>query len=244
MKQYPVNYISITQGYTNNHKALDLGWKNNPDVPILACDNGVVEKVYYIDDGGNVVRIKYNDGIVSEFMHLKNNSIIVKEGQKVSKGEMVATMGDTGLTTGPHLHVIIKDKNGNRQNPLDYLYAYPEQEVSSKDINKIMKYVPETEYVVMKGDTLSSIAERYNTTYHVLAQYNNIENPNLIYPNQIIKIPNNDTIIYTVKKGDTLSSIAEKYNITWKKIYEQNKEIIGPNPNLIKQGQQLIIYLT
>ena len=46
------------------------------------------------------------------------------------------------------------------------------------------------EYVVKSGDTLSSIARRYNTTYQELARYNNIANPNLIYVNQVIKIPN------------------------------------------------------
>ena len=44
-------------------------------------------------------------------------------------------------------------------------------------------------YVVKQGDTLSAIARRYNTTYQVLAEYNSISNPNLIYPGQIIKIP-------------------------------------------------------
>ena len=46
---------------------------------------------------------------------------------------------------------------------------------------------------------------------------------------------------YTVKKDDNLSKIAEKYNTTWQKIYEDNKSVIGSNPNLIKPGQVLII---
>ena len=46
------------------------------------------------------------------------------------------------------------------------------------------------EYVVKRGDTLSGIARRYNTTYQELARYNSIANPNLIYVNQVIKIPN------------------------------------------------------
>ena len=44
-------------------------------------------------------------------------------------------------------------------------------------------------YVVKQGDTLSAIARKYNTTYQVLAEYNSISNPNLIYPGQVIKIP-------------------------------------------------------
>ena len=60
------------------------------------------------------------------------------------------------------------------------------------------------EYIVKRGDTLSGIARRYNTTYQELARYNNIANPNLIYVNQVIKIPNaekpNIDILELVKK--------------------------------------------
>ncbi len=61
--------------------------------------------------------------------------------------------------------------------------------------------------------------------------------------NRVNEIMNsrNENIKYTVKKGDTLTSIAKKYNTTWQKIYNDNKSIIGSNPNLIKVGQVLII---
>lgn len=100
-------------------------------------------------------------------------------------------------------------------------------------------------YTVKAGDTLSSIANKYGTTYQKLAEYNGIANPNLIYTGQVIKIPNGNTnntsITYTVKTGDTLSSIASKYNTTWQTIYEKNKKVIGNNPNLIYAGQKLTI---
>ena len=51
----------------------------------------------------------------------------------------------------------------------------------------------------------------------------------------------NNYVTYIVKKGDTLSSIAKKYNTTWQKIYEDNREVIGDNPNIIKPGQELKI---
>lgn len=97
-------------------------------------------------------------------------------------------------------------------------------------------------YIVKSGDTLSGIAKRYQTTYQVLAQYNNIANPNLIYPNQIIKIPSREsqTTTYIVKKGDTLSKIAALYNMTWQELYEQNKTTIT-DPNLIYPNQVLMI---
>lgn len=51
----------------------------------------------------------------------------------------------------------------------------------------------------------------------------------------------NKEVIYTVQKGDTLSTIARKYNTTWNKIYNDNKAVIGSNPNKIYIGQKLVI---
>ena len=94
-------------------------------------------------------------------------------------------------------------------------------------------------YIVKKGDTLSSIAKKYNMTYKILANYNEISNPDLIYVGQIIKIPFQiNYCIYIVQKGDTLSSIAKNYNTTYQKIAYDNNIY---NPDLIKVGQQLII---
>ena len=105
----------------------------------------------------------------------------------------------------------------------------------------------ETIYVVVKGDTLSGIAKRYGTTYQKLAEYNGIKNPNIIHVGQKIIIPGSNgkpatkEITYIVKAGDNLSKIAKAYNTTWQKIYNDNKNIIGGNPNRIYPGQRLII---
>lgn len=99
-------------------------------------------------------------------------------------------------------------------------------------------------YTVVKGDTLSRIAKKYNTTYQKIAEYNGIANPNLIYPGQKIKIPSNsftNTITYTIQKGDTLNGIASKYGITWQKIFNDNRSVLGSNPNLIYPGQVIKI---
>lgn len=94
-------------------------------------------------------------------------------------------------------------------------------------------------HTVKPGETLSSIAKKYNTTYQKLVKYNNIKDPNLIYPGQKIKIPgSNKTITYKVKAGDTLSSIAKKYNTSVNKIAKDNNI---KNPNLIYPGQKLVI---
>lgn len=147
--------------------------------------------------------------------------------QYTSEGKISGIKGNVDLNIAyKDYPAIIKNKKLNN---------YSGEEITAPDSS--------INYVVKKGDNLSGIAKKYNTTYKVLADYNNISNPNKIYVNQIIKIPTNvlNSTIYVVKKGDTLSSIAKRYNTTWKKLYEKNKVILGANPNKIKPGQVLKI---
>ena len=98
-------------------------------------------------------------------------------------------------------------------------------------------------YTVVRGDTLSSIARRFNTTVSVLVQLNNLTNPNLIFVGEILKVPattsSSDIIsTYTVKAGDTLSGIARRYNTKVSTLLGLNSGIIS-NINLIRVGQIL-----
>lgn len=104
-------------------------------------------------------------------------------------------------------------------------------------------------YTVQPGDTLSSIASRYGTTVQEIAQINNIANPNLIFPGQVLRILTNSTIegsetratgsiTYTVQRGNTLSQIASTYGVTVSHIVELNDIA---NPNLIFPGEKLRI---
>lgn len=101
----------------------------------------------------------------------------------------------------------------------------------------------ENYYVVQSGDTLSSIASKYGTTYQHLAQINGINDPNRIYIGQKIKVsgsvqqtPQHE--YYTVQSGDTLSGIASRYGTS----YQHLAGINGiSDPNRIYVGQRLLI---
>ncbi len=104
-------------------------------------------------------------------------------------------------------------------------------------------------YVVQSGDTLYQIAQMFGTTVKELAQINNIQNPNLIFPGQVLRILTNSTvnggetrgagsITYTVERGNTLSEIAQYYNVSVTHIVEINDI---QNPNLIFPGEKLRI---
>ena len=67
---------------------------------------------------GTAVEIDHGDGLISRYGHLSATK--VKEGEVVKKGDMVAWMGSTGRSTGPHLHLEVL-KNGEPVNPREYL---------------------------------------------------------------------------------------------------------------------------
>ena len=125
-----------------------------------------------------------------------------------------------------------------------------ENVIKNKGLNgygkeEITTPTPETlkndiEYIVKAGDNLTSIANKYGTTWQKIASDNGIANPNLIYPNQklIINKTSSNDIEYIVKAGDNLTSIANKYGTTWQKIASDNNI---SNPNLIYPNQKLII---
>ncbi|MBA5266469.1 LysM peptidoglycan-binding domain-containing protein [Enterococcus hirae] len=93
-------------------------------------------------------------------------------------------------------------------------------------------------HVVQYGETLSSIATRYSTTYQALASLNGLSNPNMIYAGQVLKVNEkvSTTRTYTVRSGDNLSSIASRLGITYQVLAQGNGL---SNPNLIYPGQVL-----
>ncbi|AUD14380.1 MULTISPECIES: LysM peptidoglycan-binding domain-containing protein [unclassified Planococcus (in: firmicutes)] len=115
-------------------------------------------------------------------------------------------------------------------------------------VSELLKLPPTggATYTAKAGDTLYSIARKYNVTVAALAKANNITNYNLIRVGQVLVIPGTTaptpppatSVKYTVKAGDTLYSIASKYNTTVAAIASANKIT---NTNLISVGQVLII---
>ncbi|EMF0193086.1 LysM peptidoglycan-binding domain-containing protein, partial [Enterococcus hirae] len=93
-------------------------------------------------------------------------------------------------------------------------------------------------HVVQYGETLSSIATKYGTTYQALASLNGLSNPNMIYAGQVLKVNEkvSTTRTYTVRSGDNLSSIASRLGTTYQALAQRNGL---SNPNLIYPGQTL-----
>lgn len=187
---------------------------------------------------------------------------LVKAGAKEKSSSYLAKVGDIvsldwdGNNNPNHVAVIVKvnkdtytliegNKNGGdspdyvgyRKIPKDWPFIF---KFYVLDWSKIATKVVKTDraYTVKYGDTLSSIAAKFNTTWQHLFNLNRdtIINPNVIMPGMVITVTGDDDYYHTVRKGDTLSSIAKKHNTTWKKLAELNKL---KNPNLIYPGQKL-----
>jgi murein DD-endopeptidase MepM/ murein hydrolase activator NlpD len=100
-----------------NHDGIDIPAPKG--TPIVSVDDGVVA---YSDNGirgyGNMIVIAHSDDIFTVYAHNRKNK--VDKGDRVRKGQQIAEIGNTGRSTGPHLHFEIRVKNKVR-NPAQYL---------------------------------------------------------------------------------------------------------------------------
>jgi len=85
--------------------------------PILAADSGVVVEARYIRGYGNTVIIDHGGGVATLYAHC--SAILVSEGQQVQRGQVIARVGSTGYSTGPHLHFEVRI-NGDPVDPAAY----------------------------------------------------------------------------------------------------------------------------
>lgn len=103
---------TISQKFYWYHKAVDIANSSNP--VILAAQGGTVVTAGWNAGGyGNFVVIDHGNGYKTLYAHMLNNSMVVQAGQKVKQGQKLGVMGNTGRSTGTHLHFEVKSPNGN-----------------------------------------------------------------------------------------------------------------------------------
>lgn len=105
-----------TKGASTYHKGLD--WAVPTGTAVMASSGGTVIKAGWGSGYGYVVYIDHGDGRQTRYAHL--SKVLVKAGQKVVQGQKIALSGNTGRSTGPHLHFEILI-NGTHVNPLNHL---------------------------------------------------------------------------------------------------------------------------
>ncbi len=105
-----------TAGASTYHKGVD--WATPVGTPVYASSGGTVAKAGWGSGYGYVVYINHPDGRQTRYAHL--SKVQVSVGQTVSQGDRIALSGNTGVSSGPHVHFEILI-NGRQVNPLDYL---------------------------------------------------------------------------------------------------------------------------
>lgn len=103
-------------GKKNYHRGIDFAGKRGAEVYSVAA--GVVERSTRAAGFGNVVEIRHADGYSTLYAHNKEN--LVAEGDVVSKGQVIALLGSTGRSSGPHVHFEVH-KDGKPVNPKNYI---------------------------------------------------------------------------------------------------------------------------
>lgn len=120
------------------HYGVDLTASLNSTV--VALWNGTVSRIYYDKTGGNIIEITHDSGLKTRYLHLSRS--LVKEGQTVKQYSAIAYSGDTGVVTGPHLHLEVSI-DGSTVDPLlvfgqlgvDALESYKKQLQLRTDID-------------------------------------------------------------------------------------------------------------
>ncbi len=96
-------------GYTKQHKGIDFGARAG--TPIMAAGDGVVVRADWFGSFGNYVRIRHRGGFETAYAHLQGFGPGIRAGTTVRQGQVIAYVGSTGRSTGPHLHYeVLKGK--------------------------------------------------------------------------------------------------------------------------------------
>jgi murein DD-endopeptidase MepM/ murein hydrolase activator NlpD len=117
--RYPLKYSRISSmfAFSRFHPVLKISRPHNGvdfaaplGTPVRTVGDGVVVQAGYGSSTGNVVRIKHNDRYTTEYMHLNSISKTLRKGARVGRGDVIGTVGRTGLASGVHLHFGLFDK--------------------------------------------------------------------------------------------------------------------------------------
>jgi murein DD-endopeptidase MepM/ murein hydrolase activator NlpD len=95
-----------------------LDFPASAGTPILAAADGIVTTAERTPDYGNIVKVNHGSGLETRYAHA--SKLLVKVGERVVKGQVIAHVGSTGRSTGPHLHYEIR-LHGNSLDPRQYL---------------------------------------------------------------------------------------------------------------------------
>lgn len=239
----------LKENYEELAEAVISAVANYIGVPYKA-PNGLITNTYVVQKGDTLYSIANKLGTTVSELKKENNltsntlqigqvlRIPTKEIYEEEENVYVVKKGDTLYS--------IAAANNTTVDELKRINNLTSNILSTGQLLKIpSELLPETTYTVKKGDSLYSIATKYNTTVDELKRINNLTS-NTLSIGQVLKLPSDkvsdvekeeNTISYTVQKGDSLYSIARKYST----IIDKIKDLNNLTTNLLSIGQVLLI---
>lgn len=239
----------LKENYEELAEAVISAVANYIGVPYVAPD-GLITNTYVVQKGDSLYSIANKLGTTVAELKKENNltsntlqigqvlRIPTKEIYEEEENIYVVKKGDTLYS--------IATANNTTVDELKRINNLTSNILSTGQLLKIPSpLLPETTYTVKKGDSLYSIATKYNTTVDELKRINNLTS-NILSIGQVLKLPGDkvsdveqeeNTVSYTVQKGDSLYSIARKYSTTIDKI----KDLNNLTSNILSIGQVLLI---
>ena len=230
---------------------------NDAAVPTLASSSALASaaQTYTVRRGDTLSEIAARFGTtVNELVRLNNiadpdriyegDRLIIRAGTgdgntyTVQRGD---TLSEIAARFGTTVSELVR-----LNNIADRDRIYPGQVLILRESGSVTPPSGATTYTVQRNDNLTEIAARFGTTVAELVRLNNIANPNLIYPGQVLIIrenggsvtPPSGAVTYTVQRNDNLTEIANRFGTTVAELVRLNNIA---NPNLIYPGQVLII---
>jgi len=198
---------------TKDYDNIINSFPNNESI-IIRYDNTIINR---LDELSNVIT-----NTIKSYLGLANDTYIVKKGDNIYS---IARKFNTTVD------------NIKRLNNLTSNYIDIGQKLIIKSIPSTINTNIDSDYYIVKtGDTLYSIARKYNISIDNIKSINSLTS-NIINVGMKLKLPSNNSIEYIVKKGDNLYSISKKYNTTVKDIMNIN----NLNSTNLSINQKLII---
>lgn len=239
----------LKENYKELAEAVISAVANYIGVPYKA-PNGLITNTYVVQKGDTLYSIANKLGTtvleLKKENNLTSNTLQIGEVLRIPTKEIYEEEEDVYIVQKGDTLYSIAMANNTTVDELKKANNLTSNILSTGQLLKIPSaLLPESTYIVKKGDSLYSIANKYNTTIDELKRINNLTS-NTLSIGQVLKLPSDkssnvekeeNTISYTVQKGDSLYSIARKYSTTIDKI----KDLNNLTTNLLSIGQVLLI---
>lgn len=201
--------------------------------PVVSMKPGVVSKSYYSESYGNVIFILHNNGFESVYAHMSKR--MMEKGEKVNRGQVIGEVGNTGRSTGSHLHFEVHKGRWNIE--------------KSNAINPVA-LLEGPELMAKKNDSVETAAKQ-TASQHIESNHPNADEKkskpghkeekkqmNSSKQNGTENRTDRKEVVVTVEKGDTLWGIGQKHEIPVKLIKKWN----DLDSSMLTIGKKLTLY--